>query len=146
MSVRLDMGRAQAETELIELLRLAHAGELAAAHAYNGHWRSVRDGAERVEIRRIELEELDHRRCVRAMLAALGAAPDRLRELRLWLVGRTIGLLCLIGGWFVPMYGAGKLESGNIGEYEEAAPAVLARRLSPVPVVFSHGVTPQTEG
>lgn len=125
MGVRLDLGRAEAEAELIQLLRLAHAGELAAAYAYNGHWRSVRDEAERIEIHRIEREELDHRSCVGAMLASLAATPDRFREARLWLVGKVIGLLCLVGGWFVPMYGAGKLESGNIAEYEAAARLAL---------------------
>ena len=37
------------------------------------------------------------------------------------LVGRGIQLLCHLSPWFVPMYGAGRLESGNIREYEDAA-------------------------
>lgn len=111
----------QAERALIALLQLAHSGELAASLAYDGHWRSVSDPAEKREIQKIEQEELDHRADVRKMLDGLGASPDLARERKMKLIGRTIGLLCRIGGWFIPMYGAGRLESGNVGEYEQAA-------------------------
>lgn len=37
------------------------------------------------------------------------------------LIGRTIGTACLVSGWFAPMYGAGRLESRNVVEYEVAA-------------------------
>jgi hypothetical protein len=37
------------------------------------------------------------------------------------IVGRTLGLLCHLMGWLAPMYGAGRLESRNIVEYETAA-------------------------
>jgi hypothetical protein len=33
----------------------------------------------------------------------------------------VISVLCRLGGWFVPMYGAGRLERPNISEYEVAA-------------------------
>lgn len=39
----------------------------------------------------------------------------------MWTIGRTVGLLCHVGGWFLPMYFAGKLEGGNVEEYEQAA-------------------------
>ena len=47
---------------------------------------------------------------------------------------RQIKLPCRIGGWLIPMYGAGRLESGNVREYEDAARfAVMAgyRRFVP---------------
>ena len=44
-------------------------------------------------------------------------------------VGRAISTFCLIGGWFFPMYGAGKLESQNIREYEHAARLALVAGL-----------------
>jgi demethoxyubiquinone hydroxylase (CLK1/Coq7/Cat5 family) len=50
---RLPVG-AHAEQGLFEILQLAHSGELAAALAYNGHWRSVRDAGEREHIRIVE--------------------------------------------------------------------------------------------
>ena len=55
------------------------------------------------------------------MLRELGAKPNRVREVIFWIIGRTIGVLCHLTGWFAPMYGAGRLERRNIVEYEDAA-------------------------
>ena len=55
------------------------------------------------------------------MLASLNAGPRKRLEIRATIIGRSIGVLCHLSFWFVPMYGAGKLESGNIVEYETAA-------------------------
>jgi rubrerythrin len=106
---------------LIRILQLAFSGERAAGYAYRGHWRSCTDPAEREKIRQIEDEEWHHRLLVGGMLAKLGAGPSRYRELRAVVIGRGIQLLCHLSPWFVPMYGAGRLESGNIKEYEDAA-------------------------
>jgi rubrerythrin len=106
---------------LVALLQLAYSGELAAAHAYRGHARSVADPEERRRIRAIEDEEWRHREHVGEMLGELGARPDVWRERRALVVGKTLGLACHVGGWFAPMYGAGKLESRNVREYETAA-------------------------
>ena len=107
--------------KLISLLQLAYSGELAAAYAYRGHWNSVRDANERDSIRSIEEDEWRHRKLVGEMLTTLAAAPDERRELRATIIGRVLGLLCHVMGWLAPMYGAGKLESRNIREYETAA-------------------------
>jgi len=106
---------------LIALLQLAYSAERAAAYAYRGHWHSVVDENERIRIKQIEDEEWHHRELVGEMLASLRAAPDRRRELRACIVGRALGVLCHVMGWLAPMYGAGRLESRNIGEYETAA-------------------------
>ena len=106
---------------LIEILQLAYSGELAAAFAYRGHWHSVSDPAERDRIRQIENEEWHHRELVGDMLKKLDAGPDRKRELRAGMLGRALGMLCHFTGWLAPMYGAGRLESRNIREYETAA-------------------------
>jgi rubrerythrin len=113
--------RAQAERDLIGVLQLAYSGELAAALAYRGHWNSTPNPEERDRIRAIELEELHHRAQIAVMLETLGQRPQRLREVRAWLIGRGLGLLCHLSGWLIPMYGAGKLESRNVKEYEAAA-------------------------
>ena len=107
--------------KLIALLQLAYSGELAAAYAYRGHWHSLTSVNERDSIRRIEEDEWRHRRLVGEMLARLDAKPSRRREARAAIIGRTLGLLCHITGWLLPMYGAGKLESRNVKEYETAA-------------------------
>lgn len=109
------------QEKLIALLQLAYSGELAAAHAYRGHWRSVRDADEKIAIRNIEDDEWRHRRLVGEMLAGLGSEPSKRREIRATIIGRTLGFLCHLTGWLAPMYGAGKLESRNIREYETAA-------------------------
>ena len=106
---------------LTALLQLACSGELGAALAYRGHWKSLAEGEDRRRIRTIEQEELHHRTRLQEMLRELGTSPKRSREVRAWLIGRTLGLLCRVSGWLAPMYGAGKLESRNIREYEEAA-------------------------
>lgn len=106
---------------LVALLQLAYSGELAAAYAYRGHWHSVSDADERTRIKEIENEEWHHRQLVGEMLRALNSRPSALREVRAAIIGRVLSLLCHVSGWLAPMYGAGKLESRNIREYETAA-------------------------
>jgi len=106
---------------LIRILQSAYSGELAAAYAYRGHWHSVSDKDERTRIKQIEDEEWHHRQLVEDMLRDLDATPKRLREIRATIIGRLLGALCHLTGWFAPMYGAGRLESRNILEYEIAA-------------------------
>jgi rubrerythrin len=106
---------------LIALLQLAYSAERAAAYAYRGHWHSVASEDERIRIRQIEVEEWHHRELVGEMLASLGAHPSRQRETRALIIGRVLGVLCHVMGWLAPMYGAGRLESRNVKEYETAA-------------------------
>jgi rubrerythrin len=107
--------------KLIRQLKGAYSGELAAGYAYRGHWHSVSDAAEREHIQTIESEEWHHRELVGEMLRKTGGKASPIREAIFWCIGRTIGILCHLGGWFLPIYGAGKLERGNIVEYEVAA-------------------------
>jgi demethoxyubiquinone hydroxylase (CLK1/Coq7/Cat5 family) len=114
-----------ARRALVALLQLAHAGELAAALAYRGHWKATRDCAERAAIRRIEDDEWDHRATLRSMLARLGARPVWWRELRARTIGNVLGALCRVAGRWLPLAAARWLEARNVGEYERAA--ALAR-------------------
>lgn len=115
-----------AKKALIAVLQNAYSGEYAASLAYDGHAQSVRDAREKAEIREILNQELEHRAFVGKMLAELGSGPDPRKEKIMAFVGSTISMLCRLGGWFIPMYGAGKLEAGNIVEYEIAARHALA--------------------
>lgn len=113
----------------VAVLQAAYSGELAAALAYRGHWRSLwrpHRSEARAEIRRIEAEEWHHRQEVGKVLAELGSGPQRWREVLMRSVGRFFGSLCFVGGWFGPIYAAGRLEGANVGQYEQAA--VYARR------------------
>ena len=115
------MPQPDSRSKLIALLQLAYSAERAAAYAYRGHWHSVVSQDERDRIRQIENDEWHHRELVGEMLERLGSGPNRQREIRSLLVGRVLGFLCHVLGWLAPMYGAGRLESRNIREYESAA-------------------------
>jgi len=112
--------------QLVCLLQRAYSGELGAAIGYAGHAASVGSPAERDHIRHIRQEELDHRAWLGDMLRALGTRPDRGLELRNRCLGSGIAAFCQVGGWFLPMYGAGWVEARNIAEYERAARLALA--------------------
>lgn len=117
---------AVAKHRLIGVLRAAYSGERAAALAYVGHARSVRDHSEREHIARIGAEEVAHRQRVGEMLTELGGAPSRVREVLFFGIGRTISALCHVIGWYCPMYGAGWIEQRNIQEYVDAAEFAVA--------------------
>lgn len=112
-----------ARQNLIRILQNAHAGELAAAFAYRGHWRSLRRtaAAEREGIKKIEREEWEHRAGVARWLEVLDANPRPAREKVFWMIGKFIGAACFVSGWFFPMYFAGRLENSNVQEYVAAA-------------------------
>ncbi|MEP6925037.1 MAG: hypothetical protein ABI954_11280 [Pyrinomonadaceae bacterium] len=107
--------------KLISILQGAYSGEMAAAYAYRGHWKTLSEGAERERIRQIEAEEWFHRENVGLWLEKLNAKPKRTREIIFWTIGRFLGNACFVSGWFLPMYFAGRLENGNVKEYEDAA-------------------------
>jgi hypothetical protein len=113
---------AVAKAQFIELLQLAYSGELGAALAYAGHAHALRRTPELArQVRRICRDEVEHRAVILRHLKALGAAPVARRERKLRLVGFVISVFCHVGGWFWPMWGAGRLEAQNIHEYELAA-------------------------
>jgi len=116
--------------ELIRILQGAYSGELAAGFAYRGHWKSVSNASQRAAIQRIEHEEWIHRQRVGEILTSLGARPRKFREVKMWIIGRIIGFSCHLIGWFLPMYFAGRLESGNVVEYEDAAAHAAAMGLN----------------
>jgi demethoxyubiquinone hydroxylase (CLK1/Coq7/Cat5 family) len=110
-----------ARKNLIKILQSAYSGELAAAYAYRGHWKSVRNPNEKESIKQIEKEEWEHRQCVLSWLSKMDAQPNKFREVVFWTIGKSLGVLCFISGWFFPMYFAGRLESQNTQEYDDAA-------------------------
>jgi len=110
-----------AHSNLIRILQNAYSGEIAAAYAYRGHWRSLKPSPERTRIKQIEAEEWDHRRRLGEWLEKLNAHPRPTRERVFWTIGKLLGHSCFMSGWFFPMYFAGRLESGNSVEYEDAA-------------------------
>ena len=110
-----------ARSNLIRILQNAYSGEIAAAYAYRGHWRSLKASPERTRIKQIEAEEWEHRERVGVWLERLDSTPRRMREKVFWMIGKFLGHSCFLSGWFFPMYFAGRLESGNSTEYKDAA-------------------------
>lgn len=111
---------------LVRALQDAHAGELAAAYAYRGHWKSLgRRPDARAEVQRIEGAEWHHRGVVATMLIELGTRPRKRRELLMASIGRFFGALCFVSGFFGPMYAAGRLEAMNVGQYATARDLAL---------------------
>ena len=110
-----------AREKLIELLQKAYSGELAAALAYNGHWKSLKDEKEIRIVQKIEYDEWLHRARIREMLFELNAEPLFLREKSFWLIGRSIGIICHFCGRFCAAFFAGILESKNVDEYGQAS-------------------------
>jgi hypothetical protein len=106
--------------KLVKLLKKAYSAEKAAAYAYQGHARSVRNPLEKIAIRQIEEDEWNHRREVLAIMQYYNIEPSRWYEIRYAVIGKIISGSCYVIGWFMPFFFAGKLESGNVCEYFRA--------------------------
>jgi rubrerythrin len=121
------VNKKEAETALLKLLNGAYSGELAAALAYEGHHISVRGNfEEKKAIFKIMGEEIHHRERLEKMILELGGEINEKLEHKMLIIGTAISYFCKVGrylplGWFFSMYGAGRLESKNVKEYEDAA-------------------------
>ena len=102
---------------LVELLQRAYSAEKAAAFAYIGHAKSLKDPAAKVAVKQIEDDEWDHRRNVLAIMQQYDIPISRFYEVKFHVIGRFISASCYVIDWFMPYFFAGKLESGNVCEY-----------------------------
>ena len=102
---------------LVKLLQKAYSGEKAAAFAYIGHARSLRDPAAKAAVRQIEVDEWKHRENVLGLMRRYDVPVSRWLEVKLHIIGRIISASCHVIGRFMPFFFAGKLESGNVCEY-----------------------------
>ncbi|MDB5227652.1 MAG: hypothetical protein JWN78_1845 [Bacteroidota bacterium] len=107
----------QLQKELINLLQLAHSAEKAAAYAYQGHAGSVNDAGIKKTIKVIEEDEWEHRAEVLKIMNGYNIPVSKWYEFKYAFIGRLISSSCYVIGWFMPMYFAGRLESGNVNEY-----------------------------
>jgi hypothetical protein len=106
-----------AHPALVKLLQKAYSGEKAAAFAYIGHARSLRDPAAKAAVRQIEEDEWKHRENVLGLMRRYDVPVSRWLEVKLHIIGRIISASCHVIGRFMPFFFAGKLESGNVCEY-----------------------------
>ncbi|HNL84645.1 MAG TPA: hypothetical protein PKO18_05355 [Chitinophagales bacterium] len=107
----------QLQPELENLLQLAYSAERAAAFAYQGHAASVSNQDEKIKIKEIEEDEWIHREEVLKIMDEYGIKISKWYEIKYFLIGKCISWSCYVMGWFMPMYFAGRLESGNVNEY-----------------------------
>ena len=103
--------------ELSNLLQLAYSGERAASFAYQGHAAAVSLKEEKESIRQIEIDEWEHRAEVLKIMQQYNVKPSAYYEAKYFIIGKIICYSCYVIGWFIPMYFAGRLESGNVNEY-----------------------------
>lgn len=103
--------------ELVDLLKRAYSAEKAAAFAYQGHAGSVKDKADKISIKQIEMDEWNHRKEVLEIMNEYNIPVSKYYEFKFHIIGKIISFSCYIIGWFMPFYFAGKLESGNVCEY-----------------------------
>lgn len=98
-------------TLLAKLLRQAHAIEVGAYNAYEGHWRSLPlDSDERGKIKFIQVDELIHKENVEAMLKELGAKPSWAQDAFLWIIGKSISTACSVMSYRMAIWGARMME------------------------------------
>lgn len=96
---------------------MAYSAEKAAAFAYIGHSGSLKNEEVKKAVNQIEIDEWNHRREVLAIMNEYNVPVSKWYEFKFHIIGRTIGASCYVIGWFMPIYFAGRLESGNVCEY-----------------------------
>jgi len=106
-----------AHPALVRLLQTAYSAEKAAAFAYIGHARSLKNPDAKAAVRQIEQDEWKHRENVLGLMERYEVPVSRYYELKYHLIGRVISASCHAIGRFMPFFFAGKLESGNVCEY-----------------------------
>ena len=102
---------------LVSSLRLAYSAEKAAAYAYVGHARSLKNPDEKVAVHQIEKDEWEHRENVLDIMKKYVIPVSKYYEFKYGITGRLISFSCYFIGRFMPYFFAGKLESGNVCEY-----------------------------
>lgn len=105
------------QRELKKLLQLAYSAERAASFAYQGHAASVSNIEDKLIIKSIEDDEWYHRKEVLEIMRQYNIDVNKFYEIKYYVIGKIISYSCYILGWFIPMYFAGRLESGNVNEY-----------------------------
>jgi rubrerythrin len=111
------MNKMDLKPELINLLQLAYSAERAASFAYQGHAKAVHSMEEKDSIKQIEDDEWEHRAEVLKIMMEYQIKISKWYELKYFIIGKMICYSCSLIGWFLPMYFAGRLESGNVNEY-----------------------------
>lgn len=116
--------------KLIDMIQKARAGEQAAYLAYEGHWRSLKDPADRKRIQKMQEDEMHHIVRLDEILEDFGEKPRLLRGLWFMLIGYVASALCFVTGRKLPILGALVIEKiGSNGYIEMAREAFRVGRV-----------------
>lgn len=107
--------------KLIRLLKQAHAIEIGAYEAYEGHIKTLFPSRVSYGIMIIQSQEADHRYALKCMLESLEAKPSWFMDTILWCIGRSISLACYVMGYRAAMWGAKIMEIMGSKVYYELA-------------------------
>lgn len=103
------------------MLKLSHGIEVGAWNAYQGHWQSLTDQEEINAIKYIQEEELGHQIILEDFLEDLGSGRSAIIDFIFKYIGKTMGFLCKVLGYRLPMFGAGMIETLGVINYELVA-------------------------
>lgn len=109
--------------KLIRLLKQAHAIEVGAYHAYEGHWRSLANKHldDALQVVKIQSEEQMHRLTLERHLRILKSKPNKALDAIFWCVGKTISASCYVIGYRAGMWGAKIMERLGASCYDTLA-------------------------
>jgi rubrerythrin len=108
--------------KLLLMLQWAHAVEVGAYEAYEGHWRSLPDGTTgQRTIKAIQIDELRHKEAIEHILESFGSKPNALFDGLVWCVGKTISISCRFMGHRMAMWGAKVMEVMGANLYKKIA-------------------------
>lgn len=107
--------------KLIRLLKQAHAIEVGAYQAYEGHWKNIKPLSNpiRGKVKRIQIDELLHKEAIEKMLKELDSKPSFILDSILFIIGRSISIGCYIFGYRMTMWGAKIMEILGSNTYWE---------------------------
>jgi demethoxyubiquinone hydroxylase (CLK1/Coq7/Cat5 family) len=107
---------------LIRKLKIAHAIEIGAFYAYEGHASSIKNNPTvKQKIIDIQDDEVVHMNDIESMLYQLGSKPSPILDALLWAIGSVISLSCHVMGYRMAMWGAGVMEKMGGVVYKDLA-------------------------
>ena len=108
-------------SKLIKILRKAHAIEIGAYEAYEGHWRSTKDPEKKRRLKEIQKDEWSHKQAVGWMLIELGAESNKELDFLMYCIGKMVSISCYVIGPRAAAWGAKLFEVMGSQIYWKAA-------------------------
>ena len=115
-------------TKLIRQIKYAHAAELGAYLAYEGHSKAMNlNPGQKAYFHKIKMDELEHRKILEDLLKRFKTKPSKTLNLAFSIIGRVLGVLSRITGYYLPMKVAGFMEKLGTDGYVGMAKIALEK-------------------